>query len=192
MTETLSIRVHVTAAPRFAVQLSHVIQRERQRPKNPTDGSAGVATPPLKFCCHSRASRGNPPVGSAGGTTTYRSALHRGSPLREDDGGRREPSASTFSAVILALCCPRLGREPRWNQPGDCVVAKSARLRFRLAAKASPAPLLLLFGRDPLRWVRVRDGGIFARMTEERTTLPHPRVGLHRPDEGIPRPLHGL
>ena len=48
---------------------------------------------------------------------------------------------------------------PQRNHPGDCVVAKSAGLRFRLAAKASLAPLLLLFGRDPLRRVRVRDGG---------------------------------
>ena len=49
------------------------------------------------------------------------------------------------------------------NQRGDCVVAKSARLRFRLAAKASLAPLFLLFGRDPLRWVRVRGVGSGAR-----------------------------
>ena len=43
--------------------------------------------------------------------------------------------------------------------PCPCVVAKYAQLRFRLAAKASPAPLLLLFGRDLLRWVRVRGEG---------------------------------
>ena len=35
---------------------------------------------------------------------------------------------------------------PWRNQRGDCVVAKSARLRFRLVAKASPAPLLLHLG----------------------------------------------
>ena len=50
------------------------------------------------------------------------------------------------------------------NHPGDCVVAKSAWLRFRITAKASPAPLLLLFGRDPLRWVRVRDEGCRLRL----------------------------
>ena len=48
------------------------------------------------------------------------------------------------------LLCPSVG---------DCVVAKSAQLSFHLTAKASLAPLLLLFGRDPLRWVRGRGGG---------------------------------
>ena len=66
---------------------------------------------------------------------------------------RGSPGQGQGSAVSL----------PWHNQRGDCVVAKSARLRFRLAVKASLAPLLLLFGRDPLRWVRVRDEGSGAR-----------------------------
>ena len=53
MTDTFSLprpryrpsRVHGdTAAPCCALTLSHVIQRERKRPKNPTNGSAMVTT----------------------------------------------------------------------------------------------------------------------------------------------------
>ena len=58
-----------------------------------------------------------------------------------------------------------------------CVVAKYARFRFRLTAKASPAPLLLLFRRDPLRRVRVRDEGWGFR-------------GLRPPNDGEPDFLH--
>ena len=43
----------------------------------------------------------NPPVGSAGGTTPYCPAPRRGSPLREDDGGRDAPPASTVGCVRL-------------------------------------------------------------------------------------------
>ena len=40
--------------------------------------------------------------------------------------------------------------------PGlSLVVAKSACLRFRLSAKAAPAPLLLLSKPNPLRWASV-------------------------------------
>ena len=37
--------------------------------------------------------------------------------------------------------------------PPIVVVAKSAWLHFRLAAKIAPAPLLLLSPQEPLRWV---------------------------------------
>ena len=43
MTETLGLRVH-SFAPRGALTLMHVIQRERKRPKNPPNGSTGVTT----------------------------------------------------------------------------------------------------------------------------------------------------
>ena len=66
-----------------------------------------------------------------------------------------DPRFARMTEEAAILPRPLLGGCPC---VGDCVVAKSARLRFRLAAKASPAPLLLLFGRDPLRWVRVRGG----------------------------------
>ena len=55
------------------------------------------------------------------------------------------------------------------RENGPCtvlVVAKSAKLRFRLAAKTAPAPLLLLSPPDPLRWapagapIKSRWGGI--------------------------------
>ena len=42
------------------------------------------------------------------------------------------------------------------RENGPCtvlVVAKSAKLRFRLTAKTAPAPLLRLSPPDPLRWV---------------------------------------
>ena len=68
-------------------------------------------------------------------------------------GVRQHPVESPAEAQSSTLSFPFS------NQPGDCVVAKSARLRFRLTAKALLAPLLLLFGRDPLRWVRVRNEG---------------------------------
>ena len=55
----------------------------------------------LKICCHSRAPRGNPPVGCTGETTTYCPALRRGSPLREDDGGECDPHASTVGLLPL-------------------------------------------------------------------------------------------
>ena len=85
---------------------------------------------------------------------------------RTVDRGRARVALS--SVILAKRGSPTQGQSgtsslPWWNHPGDCVVAKSARLRFRLAAKASLTPLLLLFGRDPLRWVRVRGVGSGAR-----------------------------
>ena len=110
--ETTTLPRPRCAAPRCALTLSHVIQSERQliicchsegakRPKNPPVGCIRVTTRFLKICCHSRALRGNPLVGCAGETTTYCSSLHGGSPLREDDGGGNDPSASTVGRVPL-------------------------------------------------------------------------------------------
>ena len=55
-------------------------------------------------------------------------------------GVRQHPVESPAEAQSSTLSFPFS------NQPGDCVVAKSARLRFRLAAKATFAPLLLHLG----------------------------------------------
>ena len=47
--------------------------------------------------------------------------------------------------------------------PWRLVVAKSACLRFRLTAKTAPAPLLLLFPANPLRWA---SPGVRERLTK--------------------------
>ena len=78
--------------------------------------------------------------------------------------GRGDQKSPSFRGHASGRGIPHGGAKsplslPRQNHRGDCVVAKYARLRFRLTAKASLTPLLLLFGRDPLRWVRVRDEG---------------------------------
>ena len=72
-------------------------------------------------------------------------------------------SLSHSEATPVAVESPKQGLNVRWRYPGRTIAgiasSQSTRLRFRLTAKASLTPLLLLFGRDPLRWVRVRDGG---------------------------------
>ena len=62
-------------------------------------------------------------------------------------GGAVTASAVTEGAEGLFR---RPGGDPLCQQRR--VVAKSAQLRFRLAAKTAFAPLLLLFPTNPLRW----------------------------------------
>ena len=74
------------------------------------------------------------------------------------------------------------------------IFAKSAQLRFRLAAKTALAPLLLLSKPNPLRWASVWDGGfaaecgrIFAKSARLRfrlaaKTAPAPLLLLSKPN----------
>ena len=57
----------------------------QRRPKNPPNGSAVVTTTLLKHCCHSRAPRGNPTVGSSTVAATH------SQPLLSFRGSRRRP-----------------------------------------------------------------------------------------------------
>ena len=68
----------------------------------------------------------------------------------------RRRAWSCFWALCRGNCRKAGGIPPSADGgllcPRRLVVAKSACLRFRLAAKTAPAPLLLLFPADPLRW----------------------------------------
>ena len=57
--------------------------------------------------------------------------------------------------------------------PPIVVVAKSAWLHFRLAAKIAPTPLLLLSPQEPLRWVPA--GAPFNASKRERAVEPSKR-----------------
>ena len=99
------------------------------------------------------------------GTHLLSRTSFRGSVATEESPGWFRRGNDNGAEIMLSFS--RFTRESHWwLLTGNdvvllcpCVVAKYAQLRFRLAAKASPAPLLLLFGRDPLRWVRVRGEG---------------------------------
>ena len=78
---------------------------------------------------------------------------------------KKELRVSTFTSTTSRDCinskqgkCITLAifalRKCLLGCPQTLVVAKSAQLRFRLAAKTTLAPLLLLSPRDPLRWAR--------------------------------------
>ena len=100
----------------------------------------------------------------AGGSPSPPSSSRSGDPQRRGNAVRCRYPYATNRGIPARSARMTAGFEnalslPLRNQPGDCVVAKSARLRFHLVAKASLAPLLLLFGRDLLRWVRVRGEG---------------------------------
>ena len=146
------------------------------RGTRPTVDAGGLPSPP------SSSRSGDPPRRGRAVRRRYHGGTDRGIPARSARmtcerlncgagcaGGRGRVAVST---VILAQRGSPHGGATQCvvvtlsNQQGDCVVAKSAWLRSRLAAKASPAPLLLLFGRDPLRWVRVRDEGCHSAPSE--------------------------
>ena len=75
--------VTITLFARATYPFSRVIQREaivtiisviqslRKQAKNPPDGFSRGTTTALKPCCHSRAPRGNPPVGCRKVTMSY-------------------------------------------------------------------------------------------------------------------------
>ena len=150
MTESLGFRVHV-----HRTLLRTPLSRTSFRGSEATEESPGW------FC------RGN--------DDDAENLLSFSRSARESPGWLRESNDNVLRCPCLGdprfarmtveretLPRPRLGVCP---SIGDCVVAKSAKLRFRLVAKASLAPLLLLFGRDPLRWVHVR-GGVLAYPSE--------------------------
>ena len=73
--------------------------------------------------------------------------------------GRRGDFAARDGFFVLT------GRVPGGELlcPWRLVVAKSAKLRFRLTAKTTPAPLLLLFPANPLRWASPGETGEFSK-----------------------------
>ena len=92
----------------------------------------------------------------------------RGSPIEGEAVHRRYPRGTNggIPAQSARMTAEFERRQSllRWNHRGDCVVAKSVRLRFLLVSKAALAPLLLLFVRDPLRRVRGRGRGCRLRL----------------------------
>ena len=124
------------------------------------------------------------------GTHSLSRTSFRGSAATEESPGWFRRGNDNGAEITLSFS--RFAREsPCWLLKGNdvvllcpCVVAKYAQLRFRLAAKASPAPLLLLFGRDPLRWVRVRGEGwgfhgvLRTPLNDREFEFPRPLLGV--------------
>ena len=163
MTESLGLRVH-SFAPRYAPQLSHVIQRERSllfaviqslhsRRRIPLLVLPGKRRRFLKFCCHSRA----PHDGNLGSPrprcTAPCGALSNSAVIQ------REPTATEES--------------PGWLMEGNDPASQTL-LSFSRSARESPCWFLHGSALVPPR----PPGGDprFARMTEERATLPRPRL----------------
>ena len=67
-------------------------------------------------------------------------------------GPRWDSNAQGGKAALPPRFCPGDKTLVRAIRRRPIVVAKSACLRFRLTAKTAPAPLLLLFPANPLRW----------------------------------------
>ena len=121
----------------------------------------------------------------------YPGGTNRGIPARSarmtaDFQSRRRYLGRTNGGILRLLAQALNDRRfsepsplPCWNQQGDCVVAKSARLRFRLAAKASLAPLLLHLGPRAAAMRRLASKRACGRSFRTRSASPgsRPRRG---------------